>query len=262
MSTAPTPNLSERRSSSPTLSVVIPAYNEIVTIGEVLSRVRAVSIDKEIIIVDDGSTDGTREYLSKLPEHPPSTTGSHASGATGSPGASNEVRVVLQERNRGKGAALRRGFECARGQIVVIQDADLELNPNEYPKLIEPILKGQADVVYGSRFLANGRNGVPISRYLANRILTITSNLCTHLKLTDVWTGYKTFRRDVLDQIELREDRFGFEPEITAKIARRSYRIVEVPVTYECRSYSEGKKISWKDSFRGIWCTLRYSLLP
>jgi glycosyltransferase involved in cell wall biosynthesis len=256
MSTAKPLNLDP--SSSPTLTVVIPAYNEIATIAEVLVRVRAVPIDKEIIVVDDGSTDGTREYLSKLPGSPQPTTDSYAGGN----GASNYLRVILQDSNQGKGAALRRGFQAARGQIVVIQDADLELNPDEFPRLIQPILQGHADVVYGSRFLGKGRNGIPISPYLANKGLTFASNLCTRLTLTDVWTGYKIFRRDVLDLIELQEDRFGFEPEITAKLARRGYRILEVPGSYECRSYAEGKKIRFKDSVRGIWCTLRYSLFP
>ena len=256
MSTATPLTLFEQVSFSPTLSVVIPAYNEIATIADVLYRVRAVDIDKEIIIVDDGSTDGTREYLRELSEHTP-----HAEVPAGRPSVANDLRILFQEKNRGKGSALRRGFRSAQGQIIVIQDADLELNPNEFHKLIEPILRGQADVVYGSRFLS-GRNAIPISRYLANKLLTLTSNMCTHLSLTDVWTGYKTFRRDVLDRINLREDRFGFEPEITAKLARQGYRIFEVPVSYDCRSYAQGKKIGWKDSIRGIWCTLRYSLLP
>ena len=255
-------NPSEHISSSPTLSVVIPAYNEIATIAQVLSRVRAVNIDKEIIVVDDGSTDGTREYLDTLREPSQSISDAHASAPAAGPSASNHLRIIFQEKNYGKGAALRRGFQCARGQIVVIQDADLELNPDEFPKLIEPILQGRADVVYGSRFLGKDRNGIPISRYVANKGLTLASNLCTRLKLTDVWTGYKTFRREVLEGIELEEDRFGFEPEVTAKLARRGYRILEVPVGYDCRSYAEGKKIRWKDSVRGIWCTLRYSFLP
>jgi glycosyltransferase involved in cell wall biosynthesis len=242
-----------------TLSVVIPAYNEMATIAEILKRVQDVPIEKEIIVVDDGSTDGTREFLEKIA--PSATANSQAKNSSPEGHASycNELRFIFQEKNRGKGAALRRGFEKARGEIVVIQDADLELNPQEYPRLIEPIQRGVADVVYGSRFLGKNREGVPVSRYLANKGLTLASNLCTGLCLTDVWTGYKTFRRDVLQRIQLREDRFAFEAEITAKIARYGYRVHEVPVSYSCRSYAEGKKINWQDSVRGIWSTFRYS---
>jgi len=250
----------ERPGDSVTLSVVIPAYNEIRTIAEVLSRVRRVDVSKEIIVIDDGSSDGTREYLGELASQMETQSKLAKSDDSRVPLEDNNLVVIFQSKNQGKGAALRRGFEAARGKIVVIQDADLELNPEEYPKLIEPILAGRADVVYGSRFLASGRNGAPISRYLANRILTLASNLCTGQKLTDVWTGYKTFRSDVLKEIQLCEDRFGFEPEVTAKLARLGCRIAEVSVSYDYRTYSDGKKISWKDGFYGVWCTLRLGI--
>ena len=244
----------------PTLTVVIPAYNEISTIADVLERVQNVPIIKEIIVIDDGSTDGTREFLKNLAiAGPVANFRAHTNSTGGDESYSNELRFIFQEKNRGKGAALRRGFQQARGEIVIIQDADLELDPREYPRLIGPIQQGVADVVYGSRFLGKHREGVPVSRYLANKGLTLASNLCTGLNLTDVWTGYKTFRRDILQQIHLREDRFAFEAEITAKIARSGCRVHEVPVSYACRGYAEGKKISWKDSIRGIWSTFRYS---
>ena len=245
---------------APKLSVVMPAYNEIATIEEILVRVQAIDIDKEIVVVDDGSTDGTRDFLTRLMSH------IEAAGAVpasfGRLSKVDNIRVFFQKENCGKGAALRRGFQEARGQVVVIQDADLELDPQEYPKLIGPIDRGDADVVYGSRFLGRSRNGQPFTYYVANKILTVASNVLTGLKLTDVWTGYKMFRQEVLRKIHLRENRFGFEPEITAKIAKSGCRVSEVAVSYACRGREEGKKIGWKDSVRGMWCTLRYSLLP
>ena len=240
--------------TGPRLSVVIPAYNEVRTIAEVVRRVKEVGIEKEILIVDDGSTDGTRQVLEGL-----------VSGDTDQRASSRwttDIRVFLQSQNCGKGAALRRGFQEARGEIVIIQDADLELDPNEYAKLLEPIERGAADVVYGSRFLERPQTSIPFLYLMGNRVLTGTSNLCTGMRLTDVWTGYKVFRREVLQKIELREDRFGFEPEVTARIAKAKYRVVELPVSYECRTRDEGKKIGWKDAVRGMWCTLRYSFLP
>ena len=215
---------------------------------------REVGIEKEILIVDDGSTDGTRQVLQRL------LSDNAILGRHSRSGWNSDLRVFLQSRNCGKGAALRRGFQEARGSTVIIQDADLELDPQEYSKLIEPIERGAADVVYGSRFLERPRTGIPWLYLLGNRVLTVTSNLCTGMRLTDVWTGYKVFRRDVLQSLELREDRFGFEPEVTAKIAKARYRVCELPVSYECRSRNEGKKIGWKDAVRGMWCTLRYSL--
>jgi glycosyltransferase involved in cell wall biosynthesis len=238
----------------PRLSVVVPVYNEVATIAEVVRRVREVCIEKEILIVDDGSTDGTRQVLERLLSDN-ANLGKHSA-----PGWTSDLRVFLQSKNCGKGAALRRGFQEARGSTVIIQDADLELDPQEYGKLIEPIERGAADVVYGSRFLERPRAGIPLLYLLGNRLLTLTSNLCTGMRLTDVWTGYKVFRREVLQSLELRENRFGFEPEVTAKIAKARYRVCELPVSYECRSREEGKKIGWKDAVRGMWCTLRYGL--
>jgi glycosyltransferase involved in cell wall biosynthesis len=222
----------------PLLSIVIPAYNECRTIAEVLRRVQAAAVEKEIIVVDDGSTDGTREFLQTL--------------------ASDAVRVLFQERNRGKGAALRRGFQEARGAVVLVQDADLEYDPQDYPALLAPILEGTADVVYGSRVLNVRR--LSTRQYLGNRALTLLSNLFTHLGLSDVYVGYKVFRRVVLEQINLREDRFGFEVEITARVARGRWRLREVPISYHPRTYVQGKKITWRDALAGAWCIMRYGL--
>jgi glycosyltransferase involved in cell wall biosynthesis len=225
----------------PRLSVVIPVYNERATVLELIRRVQAVPIAKEIIVVDDGSTDGTRALLEPL-------------------GRDAGVRLFLQDRNRGKGAALRRGFAEARGDFVLVQDADLEYDPQDYPRLLEPLERGAADVVYGSRFLAPGAPGLRAWHTAGNRALTELSNLCTGLRLTDIWTCYKVFRRELLQSLELREDRFGFEPEVTARLARRRARIVEVPVRYRGRTFAEGKKIGPRDVFNGLWATLRYSL--
>jgi glycosyltransferase involved in cell wall biosynthesis len=226
----------------PRLSVVIPVYNERATIEELLKRVQAVALDKEIVIVDDGSTDGTRELLAGL------------AAADGS------VRVFLQPANRGKGAALRRGFAEARGAVVLIQDADLEYDPTDYPTLLEPIERGVADVVFGSRFLGGPHRVLLFWHSVGNWVLTTLSNMLTNLNLTDVWTCYKVFRAEVLRAITLKEDRFGFEAEVTAKVARGPWRIYEVPIAYHGRTYAEGKKITWKDGVRGVWCTLRYGL--
>jgi len=238
--------------SSPLLSVVIPVFNERSTIKEVIYRVQAVPVEKEIIVVDDGSTDGTRELLVEM-----------ARSATPNAGGTHEIchiRYFFQAENRGKGAALRRGFGEARGKLLLVQDADLELNPDEYPALIEPLVSGVADVVYGSRFLGKGAGTMPFRYHLANKILTVSSNLLTSLSLTDVWTGYKAFRREVIESIELHENRFGFEPEFTAKVASKGYRVREVPVDYENRSIQEGKKIRLRDGVKGMWSTVRYSL--
>jgi glycosyltransferase involved in cell wall biosynthesis len=242
-----------RKLSAPLLSVVTPVYNERGTIEEIIRRVEAVAIDKEIIIVDDFSTDGTREYLRELAiaeDNAELLSDGH-----------RLLKIVFQDRNYGKGAALRRGFEEAIGSIVVIQDADLELDPQEYGKLIEPIQSGAADVVYGSRFLSKDPRAIATPNYWGNQVLTTTSNIFTGLNLTDVWTCYKTFRREVLDGLTLRENRFAFEPEFTAKIARRGLRICEVPVSYACRTEQDGKKLSWKDGFRGIACTVYYGAM-
>jgi len=247
---------------TPKLSVVMPAYNEMATIEEILLRVQAIDIDKEIVVVDDGSTDGTREFLSRLLSHIDSSSGSGSQANFGRLSKVDNIRVIFQEKNCGKGAALRRGFREARGEVVVIQDADLELDPREYPKLIDPIERGVADVVYGSRFRGKSRSDQALSYYIGNKVLTQTSNILTGLRLTDVWTGYKMFRREILEKIHLRENRFGFEPEVTAKIARCRCRVSEVAVSYTVRGRDEGKKIGWKDGVRGLWCTLRYGLLP
>ena len=221
------------------LSIVIPVYNERETIREVIRRVEAVDRDKEIIIVDDGSTDGTRDLLKKYEEL-------------------EGFKVIYQPRNGGKGKALRAGFEKAEGEIIIIQDADLEYNPRDYPILLDPILDGRADVVYGSRFLGGPHRVFFFWHYLGNKVLTTLSNMLTDLCLTDMETGYKVFRRSILDSFTLNSDRFGFEPEFTCKIARNKFRIYEVPISYSGRGYSEGKKIDWKDGVAALWFIFRF----
>lgn len=225
------------------LSIVIPVYNENATIRQLLELVNGVNpgIQKELIVVDDCSTDGTREQLGKL--------------AAAHPAWKIEYHPV----NCGKGAALRTGFAAATGDLVIIQDADLEYDPNEYPLLLKPILDGRADVVYGSRFLGSSAHRVLFFWHsIGNKLLTLFSNMMTNINLTDMEVCYKVFRREVLQAIHLKEDRFGFEVEITAKIARARWRIYEVPISYYGRSYEEGKKITWKDGFRALWCILKY----
>lgn len=250
--------VSKAAQRAPELSVVMPVCNELRTIEEILARVQAVDIDKEIIVVDDGSTDGTAEFLRTLIRQAQERNPALLARAGGGLRTDN-LRVLFQTRNQGKGAALRRGFADATGRIVIIQDADLELNPQDYFSLIEPIKRGSADVVYGSRFQHGKPRGVLLRHYVGNRLLTMLSNLLTGQRLSDIWTGYKVFSRDVLRMIQLRENRFGFEPEVTAKIARGGWRVAEVPVSYVARSYEEGKKICLKDGLDGIWCTLWYN---
>jgi len=224
------------------LSIVIPCYNEKDTIQKILERVKASPLDKEIIIVDDGSTDGTREILATQIAH-------------------QVDQIIFHEHNQGKGAALRSGFAAVHGDIVIIQDADLEYDPAEYEQLIKPILEGNADVVYGSRFKGGQTRRVLYYWHsVGNKFLTWMSNIFTNINLSDLETGYKVFRRDIIQSITIEENRFGFEPEITAKVAKMKCRICEVGISYSGRSYGAGKKVGWKDGFRAIWCILKYNL--
>ena len=225
------------------VSVVIPVYNEEATVETLVGRVQAVPIEKEIILIDDASTDSTPEILQKLE-------------------TADNVRVLRHERNLGKGAALRHGFREAREDIVIVQDADLEYDPRDYHRLIEPILDGKADVVFGSRFVGSSSHRVLYFWHsMGNRMLTLVSNMLTNMNLTDMETCYKVFRRDILQQITIEEDRFGFEPEITAKIVKvPNVRVYEVGISYAGRTYQEGKKIGWRDGFKAIWCILKYNL--
>jgi glycosyltransferase involved in cell wall biosynthesis len=225
------------------LSIIIPVFNEVTTIEEILTRVAAVPLIKELIVVDDFSTDGTREKLDRLAE------------------SYVDLKIIHHEKNRGKGCAIRSGLEHVTGDMVVIQDADLEYNPAEYPKLVKPIVEGRADVVYGSRFAGGEEHRVLYFwHYLGNRFLTLLSNMFTNLNLTDMETCYKVFRADIIRGMKLEQDRFGFEPEITAKIARSGCRIFEVGISYSGRTYTEGKKIGWKDGITAIWCIIKYRI--
>ena len=231
------------------LSVVMPVYNEQATLREVISKVLAVPLSTEIeaeielICVDDGSSDSSRQILAGLAAAHP------------------QLRVLLQPRNMGKGAALRRGIQESTGDYILIQDADLEYDPSDYPALLHPLLEGKADVVYGSRFLGSAPHRVLYFwHYVANRTLTLLSNALTNMNLTDMETCYKVFRREILQSIPIEEDRFGFEPEITVKIAMRRLRVYEVGISYWGRTYEEGKKIGWKDGARALWCLVKYTL--
>lgn len=227
------------------LSIVIPCFNELRTLDALLAAVEAAPWpDKEIILIDDCSTDGTREKIQRdvLPK--------------------GTIHCLFHDHNRGKGAALRTGFQAATGDIVIIQDADLEYDPQEYPRLIGPIVEGKADVVFGSRFMGAAPHRVVYFWHMVgNRLLTTLSNMCTNINLTDMETCYKAFRRDILQQLVLEEDRFGIEPELTAKVARLNCRIYEVGISYHGRTYEEGKKIHWKDGVAALWCIFKYNLL-
>jgi glycosyltransferase involved in cell wall biosynthesis len=235
--------------SSLTLSVIVPVYNEVGTVRTLLERVMAVPIAKQIVVVDDGSTDGTRTVLESLRR------------ALDRPG--NRLEVVFQQRNRGKGAAVRTGVAHATGDAIIIQDADLEYDPADYPRLLQPIVDGYADVVYGTRFAGGEpRRALSFRHKLANRALTLFSNVCTNLDLTDMETCYKVFRSDILKRIPIRSHRFGLEPELTAKVAHLRCRVYEVPIAYHGRQYSEGKKIGWKDGFSALWTIVRFAFRP
>jgi glycosyltransferase involved in cell wall biosynthesis len=228
------------------LSVVIPVYNEAGTLLDIVRHIQAVDVgmEKELVWIDDCSTDGSRDLLKNLEANHP------------------EWIFIYHAVNQGKGAALRSGFAAARGDLILIQDADLEYDPQDYPALLAPLLQGHADVVYGSRFLGGGAHRVHYFwHYVGNRLLTTLSNMCTNLNLTDMEVCYKVFRREVLKPIRLCENRFGFEVEITAKIARGRWRIYEIPISYYGRGYDEGKKITWRDGFRALWCIIKYRLV-
>lgn len=222
-------------------SIIIPCFNESATIAEVLRRVRESPLQtKEIILVDDFSTDGTREWLQRY-------------------SANNIDKVIFHDKNQGKGAALRSGFSQASGDIIIIQDADLEYDPQDYPKLVKPILDDKADVVYGSRFMGgDARRVLYFWHYVGNKLLTLFSNMLTNLNISDMETCYKVFRRDILSKFSIEENRFGFEPEITAKMAKLGCRIYEVGISYSGRTYAEGKKIGWQDGIWAIYCIMKY----
>jgi glycosyltransferase involved in cell wall biosynthesis len=220
------------------ISVVIPVYNEIDTVKKIIEKVMSVGIVDELVVVDDFSTDGTREVLKGI--------------------KNDHIKTFFHEKNCGKGAALRTGFSKVEGDVIIIQDADLEYDPAEYPHLLQPILDGRADAVYGSRFLGGPHRVLLFWHYLANKMLTLLSNIFNNLNLTDMETCYKVFRTDVVRQISLKSDRFGFEPEITAKIAKKRFRIYEMPISYSGRDYAEGKKIGFKDAIEAFFCIIYY----
>lgn len=227
-----------------TLSVVIPAFNEATTIGRVIQNVADQPLVGEIIIIDDASTDNTQTQLAPLTALP------------------IPLKILRHTTNQGKGAALRTGIKAATLPYVIIQDADLEYDPREYPTILEPLLEDRADVVYGSRFLGGSAHRVLYFWHrVGNGLLTLLSNMCTNLNLTDMETGFKAFRREIIQKIEIQENRFGFEPEITAKLARHGARFYEVGISYSGRTYQEGKKVGWKDGFRALWCIFRYNFI-
>ena len=217
------------------VSVIIPVYNEKSTISEIIDRVRAVDLEKEIIVVDDGSTDGTSQQLAEIARR------------------FEDVKILSHKKNRGKGAALRTGFAEASGEIIIVQDADLEYDPRDYEALLVPILDGRADVVYGSRFLGGPHRVLFFWHYVGNKFLTLLSDAFSNLNITDMETCYKMFKKEVLDDIQLRSNRFGFEPEFTMKIAKKGFRVYEVPISYSGRTYEEGKKIGWRDGLSAMF---------
>ena len=228
------------------LTVIIPVYNEVAYINEIINRVKKVklvNINKEIIVVDDFSCDGTRELLEDIKTK-----------------KNNEISVLFQERNMGKGAAIREGLKRATGEIILIQDADLEYDPSDYPILVKPIQDGVADVVYGSRFLGGPHRVLYYWHFIGNKLLTNISNMFTNINLTDMECCYKLFRRDIIEKIAIQQNRFGVEPELTAKVSNLNCRIYEVPVSYYGRTYAEGKKIGWKDAINAFYCIIRYNL--
>jgi glycosyltransferase involved in cell wall biosynthesis len=232
------------------LSVLIPVYNEERTLEEVVRRVRCIELPKEIILVDDGSKDRSREILMQLQKE-----------SERAPDPLNEIRIFLQSNNQGKGAAIKVALDHARGDVIIIQDADLEYDPHDYPALLEPIERGLADVVYGTRFAGGGAHRVLFFWHsLGNRMLTLISNMLTNLNLSDMEVGYKMFRAEILKSIKLESKRFGFEPEVTLKLAKKGYRFYEVPISYHGRTYQEGKKITWKDGFSALYYMLRFRI--
>ena len=240
------------------LSVVIPVFNELATLREIVARVAAVDLDKEIVLVDDASTDGSRDLLERLAAEglarwlPPSAV----------PRCANEVKVLLQPENQGKGAALGAGFAAATGDVVIVQDADLEYDPRDIPRVIQPIVDGDADVVFGSRFIGATHRVLYFWHMVVNRGLTLLSNMFNDLNLTDIEICYKAFRADVARELQIEESRFGVEPELTAKVAKMRLRIYEVPVSYRGRTYEEGKKIGWKDGVRAVYAIVKYGVRP
>lgn len=225
------------------LSVIVPVFNERTTIQEIIKRIDATGLAKEIVLVDDGSTDGTRDILERLKQENRA-----------------DLKILFHENNQGKGAAVRTAINAAEAEVILIQDADLEYDPRDYPRLLEPICDGRADVVYGSRFLGGPHRVLFFWHYLINRLLTFLSNMLTNLNLTDMEVGYKLFRREVLEGITIKSDRFNFEPEITAKVAKKRVRIYEVPISYSGRTYEEGKKIGVRDGLEALWTIFKYSL--